>query len=315
MGSPLNRLRHWVGASAEVSLVVEIAGNYVAALRHRLGRVDAWAVRGLAEGAVRPGPLAENITDRAAVREALEHVVGPVADGARRCVLLVPDLLARVAVLEFDHWPERAEEADALLRWRLSKDLPFDVAQAVLAYQAQPGRGQGREALVAVCLRPLLRQYEECVEALGVHPGWVTLSTLAALGWLGSNGARPQLLVKPDASSLGLAIAHGGAVRLFRTVPAPKGSGWRNNEEALFDKIYPAVVYFQEQWGQPVGQSVLASPERSTGSLGQRLEQELGCAVTEVNPAGLDLPPSPVSGSGPDHRLTPALGWARGEAG
>ena len=314
MGSPLNRLRRWVSASAEVSLVVEIAGDYVAALRHCPGRVDAWAVRTLAEGAVRPGPLAENITDQAAVREALEHVVGPVADGARRCVLLVPDLLARVAVLEFDHFPERAEEADALLRWRLSKDLPFDVAQAVLAYQAQPGRGRSQEALVTVCLRHLLRPYEECVEALGVHPGWVTLSTLAALGWLGSNGAAPRLLVKRDHASLGLAVVHGGAVRLFRRVPVPKGSG-SQNEEAMFDKIYPAVVYFQDQWGQPVGEGVLASPERITGSLGQRLERELGCTVTEVNPAGLDLPPSPVSGSGPDHRLTPALGWARGEAG
>lgn len=311
-GSLLKRLGHWFSAPGDVPLVVEIAADYVAALHHRQGRVEAWAVRALPEGAVRPAPLSENIIDGAAVREALEHVVGAVGDGGRRCVLLVPDLLARVVILEFDQLPERAQEAEALLRWRLSKDLSLDVSRAVLSYQRQAARGGGQQALVAVCLPHRLRPYEECVEALGLHPGWVILSTLAALGWLEANGTAPRLLVKRDHASLGLAITNAPAVHLFRTVPVPKGSG-SLDERALFDKICPAVVYFQEQWGQPVSEAVLAGTERPPAWLAARLERELGCAVTECNPAGLDLPPSPVSGATPDLRLAPALGWARGE--
>lgn len=309
---PWRRWQNWFRAAPEVPLVCEIAADYVAAVRHRQGRVLAWAVRPLPADAVRPAPLAENITQRPAVQQALEAVVGSVGDGQRRCALLVPDLVARVAVLEFDQLPARPAEADALLRWRLSKDLPFDVGQAVLSYQTQPARAAGQEALVAVCLRSLLGQYEECLEALGFQPGWVTLSTLAALGCVEPSGSAPRLWVKRDYSSLALAIVHGPAVRLFRSVPLPAGSA-QLDENALFEKIFPAAVYFQDQWGQPVSEVVLAGSGLPAG-LGPRLESELGCVLSEVKLAAFDLPPSPLSGAAPDQRLTPSLGWVRGGA-
>lgn len=312
--SLLARLRRWLGASVEVPLVCEIAADYVAALRHRQGGVEAWAVRALPAGAVCPAPLAENITDGTVVQQALEHVLGSVAGERQRCALLVPDLLARVVVVEFDQLPDSAEEAEALLRWRLSKDLPFDVSQAVLSYQTQSARTAGQEALVAVCLRTLLRQYEECVESLGLQPGWVTLSTLAASGWLRSSDTAPRLLLKRDHTSLGMAVVHGAAVRLFRSVPTPAGSG-SLNDEALFEKVYPGVIYFQDQWGQPVSEVVVAGGGGPLPALAQRLEREVGCAVTELNPTASELPPSPASEAAPDHRLTPVLGWVRGEAG
>lgn len=304
------RLRRWLNAPAEVPLVVELAGDYVAAVRHRHGRVEAWSVRALPEGAVRPAPLAENLANRGLVERTVAEALSAVGDGGRRCALLVPDLLARVLILEFERLPERVEETEALLRWRLSKDMPFDVGQAVLSYQLQPARTGGREVLVAVSPRSLLRQYEECVEALDLQPGWVGLSTLAALGCLGPDSGTPRLLVKRDQGSLGLAVLHGQAVRLFRSVPLSKGSR-SLDEGALFDKIYPAVVHFQDQWGLAVTEAVLVGV--SGRSLGQRLQQEAGCSVREFDLAALGLPASTVSGAAPDRRLAPALGWIRGE--
>lgn len=306
------RLRHWFAAPVDARLVCEVAADYVAALRHDGDRVQSWAVRPLPERAVRPAPMSENLANPAAVQEALEHVIGSVADGQRRAVLLVPDLLARVAVLEFDRLPDAVPEVEALLRWRLSKDLPFDIGQAVLSYQAQPGRGAAREAVVAACLRSLLRPYEECLEKLGLEPGWVTLSSLAAVGCLDPTGDAPCLLVKGDGTSLTLVIVHNGVVRLFRSLPLAAGA---TAEETWFDKVYPALVYFQDQWGQPVGQVVLASTGGAPSALAQRLEREAGCTVTEYKPATLDCPPSPVSGAAPDLRLLPSLGWLRGELG
>lgn len=307
----LASLRQWFAAPSDVRLVCEIAGDYVAAVRHHHGRVESWAVRSLPEGAVRAAPLSENLANPGAVQEALEHVVGAVADGQRRTVLLIPDLLARVAVLEFDTLPNAASEIEALLRWRLSKDLPFDVGQAALSYQVQPGRGTARELLVAVCLRSFLHHYEECVERLGLEPGRVMLSGLAAAGCLEASAGSARLLAKRDPQSLSLVIVHDGAVRLFRSLPLPDGAA---SEAAWLEKLYPALVYFQDQWGQPVGQVVLASGGRAAPGLAQRLEQETGCAVTEQDTAGLECPPSPVSGATPDYRLLPSLGWLRGGA-
>ena len=308
---PLRRSGGWLSASAEVPLVCEIAADYVAAVRHHHGRVEAWAMRSLPPEAVRPASLADNIADRAALQQALEHVLGTVADGRRRCALLVPDLLARVAMLEFDHLPDRAAEAEALLRWRLGKDLPFDVNEAVLAFQPQAGRAGGRDALVAVGLRNLLRQYEECLEALGLQPGWVTLSTLAALGGWETSSA-PRLLVKRDHGSVSVVIVEDEAVRLFRSLPVPPGDAF--DEEALLEKVYPAAVYFQDHWGRPVSEAVLVSVGENRLPSAHRLQRELGCAVTEFSAGSIELPPSALSGAIADTRLAPCWGWVRGGA-
>jgi type IV pilus assembly protein PilM len=307
-----NRLNHWFEAPVEVDLVCEIAADHVAAARYQNGRIESWALRKLPAGVVRPAPLGDNVADAAAVQEALKEVLEPVANGRRRCVLLVPDLVARIALLELDQLPAGVEEADGLLRWRLKKDLPFDVGQAVLAYRARPGRTTKHEVMVVVCLRSLLRQYESCVEKLGLHAGWVTLSTLSALDCLPSSSSAPRLLVKRDHNSLSLVILHGEAVRLFRSLPvAARGSGPVGSE--LFEKIYPAAIYFQDQWGQSVAEAALTGLHSGRSKLVEQLRGELGCVAQDMDVAAYGLPPSAVTSAGADYRLLPAVGWALGE--
>ena len=306
-----DRFRRWLRSPVDVPLVCEIAADYVAAVRHHQGRVDSWAVWPLPEGAVRPAPTGDNVLNPGAVQEALGHVLASVANGHRRSTLLVPDLSARVVVLEFDRLPGRHEEIEALLRWRLSKDLPFDIRQAALSYQLQPGRSGTQEAVVAVCLRAVLRQYEESLERLGLQPGWVICSTLAAVGCLGPAPAGASVLVKRNQGAVSLAVIHEHAVRLFRSLPAAASSAGR--DAALLEKVYPAVVYFREQWSQAVERVVVTGAERLAASSARQLEQEVGCAVVELSLDGFDLPASSASGAAPDYRLVSTLGWVQGE--
>ncbi|MFQ5776621.1 MAG: hypothetical protein ACE5IP_01290 [Terriglobia bacterium] len=306
------RLRRWLDPPVEVGLVCEIAADYVSALRHHRGRVESWAIHPLPAGVVRPQPLGDNIVRASAVQEAVQHVIGTVADGRRQCVLLVPDLLARIVLLEFDHLPARTEETERLLRWRLKKDLPFDVQQGVLSYRVQAARENKREVIVAVCLRGLVRQYEECLEKVGLQPGWVGLSTLASLGCLEGDSGAPRLLAKRDSASLSLALIHGSALRLFRSLPTARESS-EQSDKTLFEKLYPVLVYFADQCRQPVCEVVLAGPNGKQGGLTRQVEEEVGCGVRELTLEAFDVPLSPTSGSPPDYRLVPALGWARGE--
>lgn len=130
----LARFRYWLHAPPELPLVCEVAADYVAAVRQRRGRIEAWATRPLPAGAVQPGPLTHNIAQPDVVRAALEEVLGEVGNAQRRCVLIVPDLMARVVLLQLDQLPQRPQEAEPLLRWRLGKDISFDLDQAVLSY-------------------------------------------------------------------------------------------------------------------------------------------------------------------------------------
>lgn len=299
----------WLETTPEVSLVCEIAADYVAALRQRRGRIEAWATRSLPSGAIRPGPLTDNLADSAAVQDAVKAVLGAVAAGHRRCILIVPDLLARVVLLDFDRIPERADQAEALLRWRLAKDLPFDVSQSTISHQTQPGKNGNQEVLVAVCQQGLVHQYEERLESLGLDVGWVVLSTLATLGWLGAESERPRLLIKGSPDSMGLSVLHAGSVRFFRSVLAT--GAW--TVDRLFEKSYPALVYFQDKWGESVADALVCGLGAQGAELATRLQREAGCSVRVPDLGAQELPPSTLSGGAADERLVPSLGWIKAE--
>ncbi|MCI0404284.1 MAG: hypothetical protein L0212_12330, partial [Acidobacteria bacterium] len=145
---------------------------------------------------------------------------------------------------------------------------------------------------------------------VGLKPGWVSLSTLAAADYLG-DGA-PQLLVKRDLGSLGLAIAHEGRTRFFRSLPLPPAER-PGFVEPLFEKIFPALVYFQDQWNQAVTEAVWAGPGGDGAALAELLERETGCKLAHLSLSAQSLPRAAVGDAAADRRLLPALGWARKE--
>ena len=303
-------LRRWWSAAGEAGLVCEIAADYVAALRCTSRGIEAWAAESLPADAVQPGPLSENIPKTTPVAEVVQKVLTKVAHGHHRCALLVPDLVARVALLDFDTFPDNPQEADALVRWRLGRDLPFDLKQAVLSFRAQPAQNGKREVLAAVAVHALIRQYEQCLPE-GLQPGWVTLSTLAAAGIL-DGAAAPRLLVKRDHGSLGLTLMHRGGVRFFRSLTLPASEGPLSGAP-LFDKVFPALVYFQDQWGEPVAEALWAGPAGEGAALGEILERENSCKLANLNLSDFDLPYTGGAQLPADRRLLPSLGWARGE--
>jgi len=116
-----------------------------------------------------------------------------------------------------------------------------------------------------------------------------------------------------DQSSLSLAIVHHQAVRLFRSLPiTARERGSMGG--AMFEKIYPAVVYFQDQWSQPVAEVALAGLDGADEGLVQQFEREAGCVVRDVEVSAFALPAPGTPGLNPDHRLLPSIGWVRGNA-
>lgn len=306
------RLREWSSTPVEVHLVVEIAADYVAGIRYEKGKALACRVEALPADAVRPAPLADNMADLSPVTETLGKVVHSIADGQRRCALIIPDLAARVGLVGLDNFPTKPSEADNLLRWRLKKDLPFDVNQAQLSYHVQPGHKGSQEVLTVTSLTSVVRQYEKCLEDSGLHAGHVTLSTLAALECIPSDQRKPTLLAKRDHASLSLAILQGGAIRLFRTMPMAPASV--PQADGLFEKLYPAIVFFQDQWEERVADVVQIGLDEQQALLSGRLTQEAGAPMRSLHQ---DLTASADPGESElaaDRRMVSAWGWVRGEA-
>lgn len=274
------RWGQWLAGSKPPRVACEIAADGVSAARRARGsqRIEAWATKPLPDGVVRPGPLAENVLDAGALGQALEGVLSEVAGGEKRVAAILPDQAARVWLLPLDDLPARPAEAEALLRWRLAREVTFDLEQALLSYQVFPRGETGKGVLVSAIQRAFVRQYEERFEALGLEPVWVTLATLATLGW--SDPEPPsQLLVRRDPGSLGLAIVQGRELRFLRSVPASFADG---SAEALFEQIYPSLVYFQDQWGEAVTRALLVGVGEARAELARMLRQEAGCTASEL---------------------------------
>ena len=149
----------------------------------------------------------------AAVKKALEAV----ALKERRTTLVLPDAAVRVLLLDFDQMPAKADEALAVVRFRLKKLLPFDADDALVSYQVMSStRGMVRVLAVAIP-REVLGEYEAMVREAGFEPGAVLPSTLAACAGIEEMEAA-TLVVNAGMQSVTTAIVQGGVLLLHRTV-------------------------------------------------------------------------------------------------
>lgn len=305
----LARWRQWLTGSEWPSVACEVAVDAVTAVRGARGghRIEAWATRPLANGAVRPGPLIENVAEGETLTRSLREVLEEAAGREKGVALILPDAVARSWLLSIENLPEKPPEALALLRWRLAKEVAFDLEQAVVAYQIFSGRPSGKAVLVVAVLRSILRQYELCLEAAGYQPGWVTLATLATLGWMKPDSATNELLVRRDSESLGLAIVRGNDLRFVRCIPATLADG---SADALFEQIYPSLVYFQDTWGEPVRNALLVGVGDATAALARLLAQEAGCQAAPLELGSL-LPDAAGGSPVQARNLVAPLGFMR----
>src|ERR1700680_1852863 len=178
------------------AVVCEISAEYVAAARwNRSGAsIEAFAVEPLPPGAIGATAVETNLLDPAAVRNAVNKVFSRLQARKQDAALLVPDAVIRVFVLHFDVFPRSASEALPLLRWRLKKSVPFEAEETVISFMRQAPREDGVDVVTALARLRILREYEQLVESVGMSPGVVMSSTLAALPLV--EDQRPALLAR-----------------------------------------------------------------------------------------------------------------------
>src|ERR1700727_1891096 len=177
------------------SIACEIAADRVLAGRAAdKGRlVEMSSARELAPGTVIPDLMEPNLRDASAVRQAIESALSSVGGHSRDVIAILPDTSVRVVLLDFETLPAKQEEAEAVVRFRLKKSLPFDPADARISYHAQSTK-KGVRAVAAVVLNTVLQEYESAFRDAGYSPGMVMPSMLAALG--AADAERPTLVVK-----------------------------------------------------------------------------------------------------------------------
>ena len=264
--------------AARPPLACEIAADRVLAGRGgSAGRmVDVCAAQELAPGTVVPDLTEGNLRDGNAVRQAIESALGSVAGRSRDVIAILPDTAVRVVLLDFDTLPAKPDEAEAVVRFRLKKSLPFNPDDARVSYHAQAG-GTGMRAVAAVVLNSVLQEYESAFRDAGYNPGVVMPSMLAALG--AADTERPTLVVKVDARTIGIAILDQEQLLLFRTLENVRGVTITG--EQLAEEVYPSVVFFQDTYNLNIERVYVAGLPESGGAA-PALKAQTGAHVEDL---------------------------------
>ena len=273
------------------TVAIEIAARHVSALRLGSGSppsIEAHAVEALPEGAVAPALASTNVLDPTSVSAALGRALGRVG-GARHVALVVPDAVAKVSLVHFDHVPAKAADLDAMLRWNVRKSLPFKIEEAQVTYgEGVAANGGGWDFVVASARRDLIAEYQGVCGGLGAHAGVVDLATfnLVNLQLASAASGGDWLLVHLAVDYSTIAIVRDGALIFYRHRGA-------DGDESLADLVHQTAMYYEDRLsGRGFGRVLVAGashgPDGGAGgeSLRRSLEQRLGAPVEALDPRG-----------------------------
>ena len=225
-----------------------------------------------------PSPIQDNVLDPDALAQAVKKLVSTAGPGRkqRRAALILPDHSARVSVLDFDRFPDKAEDQLPLLQFRLKKTLPYDIDSAVISYFTQPLTKAGKHEVVAVAT-PLevISRYEAPFRAANVHAGVVTISHLAMLDLVAATGV--VIVAKLSGGILTVMAIDHSILRLVRSLELTE----LTLDEIAAD-LYPTFAYSEDSFGARPETLLLAGFGDLAEEAARRFEDELAAKVERL---------------------------------
>lgn len=230
----------------------------------------------LEAGVLAVSPVKDNVLRMDVLSDRVKALAPRGEKKRQRAVLILPDHAVRVSVLDFDAFPNEAEQQASLVRFRIKKSLPFDLDAAHVSYFAQAGNGGGKkhwDVVVAVTPLEILARYEAPFRAAGFQPGVVTTSALCALELVREEGV--VVLAKLSGRALTLAVTAGGVLKLLRTLELADGGA-----EEIASHLFPTFAYIEDNLAARAKKIVACG----LGSLADELRREIDSDELEVEP-------------------------------
>jgi type IV pilus assembly protein PilM len=253
--------------------VFDISADEVAVSRTRppYASREVW----LEPGVVTPAQGKEGVTLPAALAAAVQRLI-PEPLKRRTAALLIPDNSVRLAILEFDKFPDKEEERRALVKFRLRKTIPFDVDEAMVSYFQQNG---GSVLAAAVPVETVAR-FEAPLRTAGLQPGLVMPSSVAMLELVREKGL--VLVARRGSKVLSVFALRDGVVLLARVLELA-ATATDPMEEIVAD-LYPTMVYLEDQIGARPSKLIVAGFGDDAADAKVRLAAELDVLTESIAP-------------------------------
>ena len=237
-------------ASTRPRVAVGIAADRVMAISVARGGgapiITAHASEALPAGAIGPLLNGANIADRTSVTRALQRVFERMGQRPRRVALAVPDPIGKVSLLRFEKVPARGDDLEQLIRWQLKKAAPFKIEEGQVSWSRGVALdGGGREFVVVVTRRDVVREYEAACEGAGSQAGLVDLASLNVINAALAGHERPSgdwLLVHVTSHCATMVILRGGDLIFYRS----RGEEAEGNLAGL---VHQTAMYYEDRLG------------------------------------------------------------------
>jgi len=274
------KVARWLDAMPHPPLAIEISPERVAAARWgRTGSLDGFAVEVLPVGAIVPSAVETNIVNIAAVRSAVASAVNRLRGRDEDVAMILPDPVIRVFVQHFEEFPRSPQEAIPMLRWKLKKSVPFEADETLISYMRQAPRENGVDVVTALARLRIIREYEGLAEGVGLRPGVVLSSSLAAVSLLEEE--KPTLLARVSGSALTTVIVRNGILCGYRCTELP-ARGLELTPQMLLEEIFPVAAYYQDTWQEGIQSVRVAGLGSRLPEFARPLEEEFRCQVTSL---------------------------------
>ena len=276
----VRRVALWLDAMPNAAVAIEVAPDRVAAARwSRTGSLDGYAVESLPAGALVPSAVEANIVNVPAVKAALATVCERLRARDEDIALILPDTVIRVFVQHFEEFPRSAAEAEPMLRWKLKKSVPFEADETLISYMRQAPRESGIDVVTALARLRIIREYESLAEGIGLRPGVVMSSSLAAISLL--EDEKPTLLARVSGSALTTAIVRRGVLCGYRCTELP-AQGANLTPKMLLEEVFPVAAYYQDTWEETIQSVRVAGFGSRLPEFVRALEDEFRCEVRSL---------------------------------
>ena len=276
----VRRLVRWLDAMPHPPLAIEISVDRLAAVRWtRTGSVESLAVEPLPAGAIVPSAVEPNLANIPALRTAFAIVCGRLRAKNEDVAMLLPDPAIRVLVQHFEEFPRSPEAALPMLRWKLKKSIPFEVDETLLSYMRQAPREHGVDVVIALARQQVIREYEALAESVGLRPGVILSSSLAAVALVEAHGM--TLLARISGAALTTVIVRDGILCGYRCTDLPVPAS-QLTPQMLLEEIFPAAVFYQDTWHEGIQSVRIAGLGGRLPEFVAPLENEFHCTVESL---------------------------------
>ena len=148
----------------------------------------------------------------------------------------------------------------------------------------QAPREDGVDVVTALARLRIVREYEGLAEGLGLFPGVILSSSLAAITLLDDH--HPTLLARVSGPALTTAIVREGVLCGYRCTELPAQST-DLTPQMLLEEIYPVAAYYQDTWREGIQQVRVAGLGPRLNEFLRPLEDEFRCEVRSLLPTAL----------------------------